>query len=103
MSMAWLGLKARALAWLEWAWAWNFSGQNPSPPPGLGLAWLWPEPGLEDFGGLNPVYLFKIHIFGMFSTLLVRFGLFRCKLQIFAPGQKCFDNHPNMPGKGTMQ
>ncbi|KAJ7693839.1 hypothetical protein B0H17DRAFT_1132228 [Mycena rosella] len=63
MPVAWLGLKARALAWLEWAWAWNSSGQSPSPPPGLGLAWLWPEPGLEDFGGLNPVYLFKMSIY----------------------------------------
>ncbi|KAJ7678403.1 hypothetical protein B0H17DRAFT_1139464 [Mycena rosella] len=62
MPVAWLGLKARALAWLERAWAWNSSGQSPSPPPGLGLVWLWPEPGLEDFGGLNPVYLFKMSV-----------------------------------------
>ncbi|KAJ7646174.1 hypothetical protein B0H17DRAFT_1148196 [Mycena rosella] len=62
MPVAWLGLKARALAWLERAWAWYSSSQSPSPPPGLGLAWLWPEPGLEDFGRLNSVHLFKMSV-----------------------------------------
>ncbi|KAJ7480839.1 hypothetical protein FB451DRAFT_1171427 [Mycena latifolia] len=47
MPVAWLGLKARALAWLERAWAWDSSGQSPSPLVGLGLAWLGPEPGPE--------------------------------------------------------
>ncbi|KAJ7656597.1 hypothetical protein B0H17DRAFT_1146140 [Mycena rosella] len=76
MPVAWLGLKARALAWLERAWAWISSGQSPSLSPGLGLAWLWPEPGLEDFGGLNPVYLFKIstyfrHVFDATCALWI--------------------------------
>ncbi|KAJ7621709.1 hypothetical protein DFH06DRAFT_1448127 [Mycena polygramma] len=47
MPRAWLGLKARAWAWLGRALAWESSGPSPSPPPGLGLAWLGPRPGLE--------------------------------------------------------
>ncbi|KAJ7675513.1 hypothetical protein B0H17DRAFT_1182793 [Mycena rosella] len=90
MPVAWLGLKARALAWLERAWAWYSSGQSPSPPLGLGLAWLWPDPGLEDFGRLNSVHLFKIHIFNMFSTLLGRFGLFRLRASNFRTRSKMF-------------
>ncbi|KAJ7653609.1 hypothetical protein DFH06DRAFT_1133760 [Mycena polygramma] len=46
MPRAWLGLKARAWAWLGRALAWESSGPSPSPPAGLGLAWLGPRPGL---------------------------------------------------------
>ncbi|KAJ7635451.1 hypothetical protein DFH06DRAFT_1139382 [Mycena polygramma] len=47
MPRAWLGLKARAWAWLGRALAWESSSPSPSPPAGLGLAWLGPRPGLE--------------------------------------------------------
>jgi hypothetical protein len=45
MCRAWLGLKARALAWLRRARA--SSNRKPGPPQGLGLglAWLWLRPG----------------------------------------------------------
>ena len=47
MLRGWLGLEARAWAWLERAWAWIFSSPSPSPQTGLGLAGLGPRPGLE--------------------------------------------------------
>ncbi|KAJ7684089.1 hypothetical protein DFH06DRAFT_1117908 [Mycena polygramma] len=46
MPSAWLGLKARAWAWLGRALAWESSGPSPSPPAGLGLAWLGPRPAI---------------------------------------------------------
>ena len=46
MPRAWLGLKARAWAWLGQAWAWTISSLSPSLLTGLGLAWLGLRPGL---------------------------------------------------------
>ncbi|KAJ7463992.1 hypothetical protein FB451DRAFT_1179834 [Mycena latifolia] len=59
MPVAWLGLKARALAWLEQAWACDSSGQSPSSRVGLGLAWLGPEPGPPACGPGSGLKIFK--------------------------------------------
>ena len=44
---AWLGLKARALAWLRRPVAWQIPSQGRGPRPWLGLAWLWLRPRLR--------------------------------------------------------
>jgi len=62
---AWLGLKARALAWLRWPVAWQIPSQGRGPRPWLGLAWLWLRPRLR------AIYIKNNYIYIIYHNLRV--------------------------------
>ncbi|KAJ7478863.1 hypothetical protein B0H11DRAFT_1916545 [Mycena galericulata] len=74
LPRAWLGLEARAWAWLEraWAWAWDSSGQSPRPLLGLGWPGLGLSQGLSAPGSSTARDTFALRSPGVYSPQMPR-------------------------------